>query len=154
MEGLKIKTATVKDLKEIIQWVPSAKAAKLWGGDKISFPIDCDILQKEIAFSENLSYSLCTEESLVGFSQVVKKSSVKAHLAKIIINPGFRGQQMGRLLLNEMVKICDKMSFKQISLNVYMENIVALKLYESLGFRVNRSDHNRRSLNMILELSG
>mgnify|MGYP001553683834 CR=1 FL=1 len=152
MSEIDFRKASVGDLIEVADWMSSAEEARIWGGDKISFPFEIGQLQKEIAFSDCRSFSLTAETSLAGFGQIATVSPDKAHLARIIINPRHRGRQLGRRLLKEMIKICQNVSFKQISLNVYMENKVAIRLYETLGFQTGQINDAIGSMKMILDL--
>lgn len=59
-----------------------------------------------------------------------------AHLLKILVNPEKRGQKIGKDLLNEAISILKKRGIKTFFLEVEEENLVALNLYENIGFKV------------------
>lgn len=55
----------------------------------------------------------------------------------IIIDPEFRGQGVGKILMNAVIDWARKHpTIEKVSLSVFEANIVARKLYEGLGFKV------------------
>lgn len=52
----------------------------------------------------------------------------------IYIHPDARGMGLGKLLMQFLHAIAKRKGAKKIRLKVYSDNVVALKLYESLGY--------------------
>lgn len=73
--------------------------------------------------------------NLLAFGQIIKKVDGRSHLARIITNPAYRGQGLGRKICKYLVDYASEHGSGKVSLNVYRENAHALRLYESLGFR-------------------
>lgn len=67
----------------------------------------------------------------------VRKRIKLCHRAKlaIAILPGFRGQGLGRRLMEAAIRKAKEHGYLQVELEVVSSNIPARKLYESLGFR-------------------
>lgn len=59
-----------------------------------------------------------------------------AHLLKILVNPAFRGQKIGKELLLESIRVLRERGISNFFLEVEEENVVARSLYESVGFKV------------------
>ena len=60
------------------------------------------------------------------------------HLEDLIVNQDFRGQNIGTLLLDEVVKFGEKIDVKRISWEVLDWNEKAITFYEKKGARVMR----------------
>jgi ribosomal-protein-alanine acetyltransferase len=74
---------------------------------------------------------------IIGFAlfDIVAADSF-AHLLKIIINPQWRGKELGKKLLNEAINILKNKNIKTFFLEVEEHNTVAVKLYEQIGFEI------------------
>lgn len=59
-----------------------------------------------------------------------------AHLLKILVSPNQRGQKIGKGLLDKAVGILKGRQIKSFFLEVEEKNIVAIQLYEGLGFKI------------------
>jgi len=89
---------------------------------------------------------------LQGFAQVISVSNeYPTHLARVIVNPQLRGQGIGRNLLEQIVKTLRKQeSSLRLSLNVYAENALAVKLYHSMGFKEVKRNEDGSLITMTL----
>ena len=141
--------AKIADLKTIISWIPDELTCKRWAGPKVRFPLNIENLSKDIEFSDNNSYCLKHNESIVAFGQLLAKENGYLHLARIIIDPSKRAMGYGRLLCSELLKIAGQKGYDKISLNVYRDNTIALKLYENLGFREIAEKSSKEYCHMI-----
>lgn len=81
--------------------------------------------------------------------QLLAKENNYLHLARIIVDPFKRAMGYGRLLCNELIKTAGRKGYHKISLNVYRGNTVALKLYESLGFREKAEKSSKEICHMV-----
>lgn len=132
---MNLRKAKKTDLKIIISWIPDAIICRRWAGPKVRFPLNIENLSEDIAFADNNCYCLKNKKSMVAFGQLLAKENGFLHLARIIVDPSKRALGYGRLLCNELLKMAGRKGYYKISLNVYRDNPIALKLYESLGFR-------------------
>jgi ribosomal protein S18 acetylase RimI-like enzyme len=55
---------------------------------------------------------------------------------RFAIAPRFRGQGLGRSLIQDILKLAGSLGAKRVSLGVYGSNRVARRLYESMGFTI------------------
>ena len=83
----------------------------------------------------------------------------EAHIVSLGIRPEFRGQGMGRALLNDLLRVCQLERIQNVTLQVRVSNQAALKLYQRAGFRMvgvrkhYYSDNLEDALTMHLEVS-
>ena len=132
---MNIQKTKITDLKTIISWVLNEKECKMWAGPRIRFPLRIEELSKDIGFSNDNSYCYKNDESIFAFGQLLTKENGWLHLARIIVDPAKRGKGYGKLLCVELIQIAIQKGYQKISLNVYRNNVSALKLYTNLGFR-------------------
>jgi ribosomal protein S18 acetylase RimI-like enzyme len=59
----------------------------------------------------------------------------RAFVCDILIEPEFRGQGCGRELMKLLEVEVRNLSLKRIGLHVFSNNLAAVRLYESLGFK-------------------
>lgn len=59
----------------------------------------------------------------------------ESHITNIAILPEYRGQKLGEALLRKMVEISIAMGVVRMTLEVRVSNVVAITLYEKLGFQ-------------------
>lgn len=60
----------------------------------------------------------------------------EAHVTNVVVSPEFRGQGIGRKLMNEMLLKAREKGAVCATLELRKSNEVALKLYESMGFKM------------------
>ncbi|MCF8566356.1 ribosomal protein S18-alanine N-acetyltransferase [Alicyclobacillus tolerans] len=58
----------------------------------------------------------------------------EGHVTNIAVDPDYRGQHLGELLLRSLMTICLARGIKRMTLEVRVSNHVAKALYEKLGF--------------------
>jgi RimJ/RimL family protein N-acetyltransferase len=91
----------------------------------------------EIKFKKNYIVWAVYSGQIIG-SVDMKKSSVRSPHVGIIglfIDRDFRGQGLGRFLLNLILKYGKESGYKIADLNLFSDNLVALTLYKKFGFR-------------------
>ena len=66
--------------------------------------------------------------------QIVPKSSHRAHLARLIVAPAWRGRGLGTGLVKALLAQARSDGHLRASLNVSPANPVAIHVYEKLGF--------------------
>ena len=107
---------------------------KQWMGTKVSYPLDLAKIRK----LENI-FSIFREEEFLGIIQIIKIEEKNAHLGRFILNPQKVGRGFGKNALELFVyRIFEDESIDSITLTVFASNITAKKLYEKLGFRIDK----------------
>jgi ribosomal-protein-alanine N-acetyltransferase len=59
----------------------------------------------------------------------------EAHLWSIAVKKEYRGHNLGGYLLDEARQYYQGLGYEMMSLNVHVDNVAAIHLYERLGFR-------------------
>lgn len=128
------RSATPSDLSMVISWIKNADECLTWAGPAVTFPIQPAVLRSQIEYSPDNSYCLLDKERLVAFGQLIEKGEQRLHLARIIVAPDARGNGYGRNLCQCLIARADYLKSEVLTLNVYQNNISALKLYRTVGF--------------------
>ena len=114
----------------------------MWAGPKVRFPASPDSAWSDMGASENNAYTLVdAEDVIIGFGQILPGDDNVLHLARLIVDPKLRGQNIGRDLCIALMNMgASKHHAEYFTLNVYESNKAAIRLYHSLGFDVKSSD--------------
>jgi len=57
------------------------------------------------------------------------------YLGFMFVHKEHRGQGLNKLIINDLLKWCKEQSIFEIRLDVYQDNITAIKAYEKVGFK-------------------
>lgn len=74
-------------------------------------------------------------EGIVGF-QISTVNMFAAHLARLAVNPGLQGRNVGTTLLHDLVQRCRSERLWQITINTQDDNHASLALYRKVGFEL------------------
>jgi ribosomal protein S18 acetylase RimI-like enzyme len=93
---------------------------------------------KEIEGKKTVHLLVFSGETLVGASEIHMMDKTEKHIGilGITISKKFRGEGVGKLLMDLIIKEAQKelTGLKIITLNVYGNNEIAIKLYTKMGF--------------------
>lgn len=97
-----------------------------------------NILKTEI-LGENRKYIVAKQkEEIIGFAGMIF-TMPDAEIMNIVVKKSERSKGIGNLLLDKLIEIAKKNHFKSIFLEVNETNKIAIKMYEKVGFEVNRN---------------
>lgn len=65
-----------------------------------------------------------------------------AEILNLFVSEQFRGNQIGTLLMNEVIQVCEQQNIEVLTLEVRPSNTYAIKMYEDLGFKVSHIRKN------------
>lgn len=122
------------DINQLIHWISDRTACLMWAGPQVGFPFETVSLRKEIDYDPNNSFCLRHNGSIKAFGQLLSKQAGRLHMARIIVDPDSRGQGYGRYLCTDLIQIARERNVHTLTLNVYRDNLLAIKLYRDLGF--------------------
>lgn len=125
--------ATVADIPQLIEIEKSVAGTNIYS----------PMLEKnewERALQEGLVFLIKKEETLAGNISYENKGDGHYHVSGLAIMPQFQNRGVGREALISVLKECG--DAKRIDLVVHPDNESAVKLYKSLGFRVESQKEN------------
>lgn len=110
--------------------------------DRLSFALPWPERSYRFELSENPAAHLMVAEmgrenhravvGYVGFWLIVDE----AHISTIAVDPGWRGQGVGELMLGDMLAAARKLGAEMATLEVRASNEAAVNLYRKFGFKV------------------
>ena len=122
-------------MDELMTWFPTAADVNVWGGPKFRYPFTRETFRQDCRWPEMQSYVLRDDQELLAFGQFYERLS-RINLARLIANPGRRGEGVGRHLVEALLDEGPRhLDCAEYSLFVYRDNTPALRCYESCGFR-------------------
>lgn len=147
-----LRPADPAELKVILEWIDSPHALMMWGGDLLTYPPEVEKTWREIGADGGNTFAFVDADgSIAGFGQTLPKEQGRVHLGRIIVSPDLRGQGLGRVLVRMLIdSVSENFHPETITLNVYHDNLPAVRLYQSLGFEVVSEDEGQASLRMRL----
>lgn len=122
--NLIIKDMTLDDIDEIMKI------------ESVSFPTPWpkSLFQREIEYPKAYIKVLKEGSSVLGYiaTWIIYD---EVHILNIAIHPGHRRKGYGELLINDCINHFKNRHIRLILLEVRVNNIAAIKLYEKLGFK-------------------
>ncbi|KNF09621.1 putative ribosomal-protein-alanine acetyltransferase RimI [Gottschalkia purinilytica] len=124
--------------------------------EEISFstPWTKEALTMEVTKNNLAKYLVAKkEDKVVGYAGVWIIID-EGHITNIAVSPDYRGQGIGSLLVEKLVKLCEEKGISNMTLEVRESNTTAQSLYKKFGFeeygiRPNYySDNNENALIM------
>ncbi|MEO9571031.1 MAG: GNAT family N-acetyltransferase [Polaribacter sp.] len=67
-------------------------------------------------------------------SKIYQKNPLHGYVGFMFVKPTFRGQKISTLILDSLKKWAKEKELKELRLDVYNNNIEAIKVYERFGF--------------------
>jgi len=132
---MNIERAQPEHVREIIGWFPDEESVTRWGSPHTRYPLSEETLFEDIYWDRiNSRVALKEDGRLLGFGQFYAKLG-RCHLARLVINPDFRGRGLGEEFVAALMKhgsACLETS--EFSLYVMTANRPAYNCYRSLGF--------------------
>ena len=139
---MNLRAAVALDLSIVLSWLDNERSFRVWAGPKVQYPALPQNIWSELEASAENTYTFVDSEGVViGFGQILLQANNVLHLARLIVNPEFRAQGIGRSLCVALMNIgVSEYQPEYFTLNVYDTNRAAMGLYESLGFSVTSED--------------
>jgi ribosomal protein S18 acetylase RimI-like enzyme len=132
---MEIREATFDDFENIVRLVPSPEELFLVYPAG-TYPFTVAQLQALAAVRKELTVGVIGQE-LVGFANLYGlQAGHCAFIGNVVIGRSFRGEGLGRRLVDHMVHTAfKKYDLPEVRISVFSENTPALLLYASLGFK-------------------
>lgn len=108
---------------------------------------------KEMIFAENVHLIVAIiEDEIVGSgylkierSRSYRKNELNGYIGFMYVKPNFRGKRISSVILESLKDWAKKQELKELRLDVYKENLGAIKSYERFGF-------NKSLINMKMDI--
>ncbi|XPF94770.1 GNAT family N-acetyltransferase [Colwellia sp. RE-S-Sl-9] len=124
-------------LIEMMSWFSNEKDLTDWAGPNFSFPYNNTSFVDDLQLNDLSSFSLVSNDSdFLAFGQYYLRLG-KCHLARLIVNPNFRGKGLAKELINCLCELgLKELNVIQCSLFVFSHNEIALNTYKKIGFTI------------------
>jgi ribosomal protein S18 acetylase RimI-like enzyme len=134
---MQLTKATIEDAREIMGWFPDKASVIRWGSPYTRYPLREETFFEDIYWDRIQSITARKEDGrLLGFGQYYPKLG-RCHLARLVINPDFRGQGEGERFVSALMDLGSaELDFDEFSLYVMTENLPAYYCYRHLGFEL------------------
>lgn len=131
-----LRSRRPSDLARVVAWIPDAAALYLFTGPRLAWPVTAAQL---VALEQTPGMTAWTlvDTSLPGdaVGQVdITLSGTTAHLGRVIVDPGRRGEGLGTVLARLALDKAWELGAMRVKLNVISGNMPAIRTYEGLGF--------------------
>jgi GNAT superfamily N-acetyltransferase len=143
MNNIKIRTATLDDLPTILKFEQGIIGAER--------PFDSTLLPGQIHYYDLGARITDADAAVVvgedngkliaGGSAIIKRGNPYntfthyAFLGFMFVEPEYRGKGVNRLIIEALVDWSHKKGLNEIRLQVYSENLAAIRAYEKVGFK-------------------
>jgi ribosomal protein S18 acetylase RimI-like enzyme len=140
---MKTETAQLEHAREIMAWFPDKESVIRWGSPYMRYPLQEETFFEDIYWDRiSARVTLGEDGRLLGFGQFYPKLG-RCHLARLLINPDFRGRGLGEKFVAGLMKHgSEQLDTEEFSLYVMTANKPAYNCYRNLGFNLAQYPHN------------
>lgn len=129
---------TSQDIDRLIAWINNEKELIQFAGPIFQFPLTREQLENYLKDRNRTAFKIIHNESgnVIGHCEAYAINTNTVRLCRILLgDKTYRGKGLGLTATSELVKWCLKsLKAKNIDLNVYDFNTVAINCYKKLGF--------------------
>mgnify|MGYP001825202339 FL=1 len=151
-----IRAATPHDLESISRLIPDQhELFMVYPAGRFPFTVD----QVEQLFEQRFEFTVVYDgDRIIGFANLYDRVRQNfAFIGNVFIHPDYRGQGLGKLVLQYMIKAAfEKYHFSEARLSVFADNERAIALYQQHGFteysQEQRADSNNEE-KLLLHMS-
>ena len=125
-------------IQALMSWFTNEKELADWSGPNFRFPYDFSSFSEDLKLNTFCSFALLSSDKndVLAFGQYYQRIG-RCHLARLIVNPTFRGQGIAAQLIQKIIKTGSKeLNVIECSLFVFNHNKQAIKAYVKQGFSV------------------
>ena len=123
----------------VSSWARTETDVLMWCGAKVA-PVPADQIRAWAEEDWAEPFGLYRDEQLVGYGELwADDEEAEVELARLIVDPGERGQGLGRYLATELASLA-RARHPRIMLRVHPGNQSALRCYASAGFEPVAAD--------------
>jgi RimJ/RimL family protein N-acetyltransferase len=147
MASIELHPFSKSDFKELISWVRTPDELFLWAATTFTFPLEEDQLEWHFQEAQTskirLMYTAVDSQTgeQIGHIELTRidQENKKASIAYVLVDPDKRGHGYGRGMMESVLNECFlRMGMSRLDLFVFESNLVAINLYQRLGFEIVR----------------
>ncbi len=135
----------------LISWIENEESLVQFAGTIFTFPLSVQQLDAYVIDKNRFAYKVLDLQTgaTIGHCEIHLPEDNIPKLCRILIgNKQFRGQGLGKQIVNELLKISfDKFNTTKVELNVYDWNANAISCYEKVGFIINPNKKRESQVN-------
>lgn len=132
----------VRDVVKLLSWVSTEAEMVQWAGALFCWPLTAKQFRRHLlaaAVGSPLLYAfgLYEDRQIRGYCELsdYRRSAQSAMLARVIVDPEYRGQGRGRFMVGRAVAFgFEQLGLHRIGLGVFEQNEAALRCYARVGF--------------------
>lgn len=129
------------DVVSLRSWVHDADELHRFSGGSLTWPLDEAQLHRLRERPDTDEWTAITDDgSPFGHLATVWLDAERARIARVLIAPAFRGQRLGRPMIEAAIRMLHERGRTDITLHVVPGNDPALRTYLSVGFEQVASD--------------
>ncbi|MEV7726711.1 GNAT family protein [Streptomyces sp. NPDC087917] len=143
--ALALRPFLPRDQAPLRSWITSETELVNWAGTAFTWPLDDTQLTAYAAEPDRATWTALTPDGPQGphGHPLGHVSLYAGRLGRVLISPAARGRGLGgRLVSLALDHAFDTLGLPSVGLGVWAHNTAALRLYENLGFRVERTVPN------------
>lgn len=140
-----LRAALATDFPQLQENLSTPTELMLWSGPHFKYPFRREAFERHLRlrFPDRprricLAFEREADGRFRGYIEFgrIEYEHRNATLARVLVDRRFRGQGVGRRMLQAALQMgFDGLAMHRIDLRVYRQNEIAIRLYESLGFR-------------------
>ncbi|MFE3598449.1 GNAT family N-acetyltransferase [Streptomyces sp. NPDC059142] len=138
---VELRAFTPADGAALASWIPGPVELLTWAGPGFTWPLDDRQLAAYAADPDRRTWMAADQDGrLVGHASLRRHADgASARLGRVLVAPAARGHGHGAALLTQVLSLAfTRLGVDRIDLGVFAHNDSAVRLYERLGFRVDR----------------
>lgn len=143
MNSIQIRPATLEDLSAILRFEQGIIATErpfdptLLSGEFHYYDLAARIKdpEAEVVVADDEGKVVASGSAIIKEGKPYNAFKQYAFLGFMYVQPNYRGQGLNRLIIEKLVEWSHQKGIKEIRLQVYSENLPAIKAYEKVGFK-------------------
>ena len=110
-------------------------------------------INKKYGLPSGRLYFAVVNERTAGCAGLTRNDDVYCEIKRLYVRPEFRGQHIGRELMDQIIKDSKEIGYKYMRLDTFLFMQTAIKMYEQYGFYyIDRYNDNQAKSAVFMQL--
>lgn len=128
------------DFEYLKSWIKNEKELIQFAGPLFSYPLTDDQLEKYAKSKDRKVFKIVLDKKTIGHCEFNHENGIRRISRVLIGNEELRNKGIGTEIIVKMAKeFFKETELSAIDLNVFAWNDRAIKCYENIGFKINRT---------------